>query len=26
VFRPGATTYDIVDWVRANVGDGSAGL
>ncbi len=25
VFRPGATTHDIVDWVRANVGDGSAG-
>ena len=24
VFRPGATTHEIVDWVHANVGDGSA--
>ena len=23
VFGPGATTYEIVDWVNANVGDGS---
>ncbi len=24
VFRPGATTHEIVDWVNANLGDGSA--
>jgi methylmalonyl-CoA mutase C-terminal domain/subunit len=25
VFRPGATTHEIVDWVQTNLGDGSAG-
>ena len=24
VFRPGATTHEIVDWVHTNLGDGSA--